>query len=508
MHEHNERPSGKGCGYDSLVGTAARIVTSRSGLRAEATETGAMRRLDCGPTTLTLFVGNEVECGPANLFLRRRAGQGGWTPLLGPASPTRLAAPQAGRLAGHGAWQGIEYDISLVLAADAPVWFWHVDLKNVATDPQELDLTYAQDVALAPYGAVRMNEYYVSQYVDHTPLSDPRRGTLIASRQNQAADGRNPWCLIGSLRQAASFATDALDYYGLASRAGEAPIGLRGELPGRRLQHEHSMAVLRDAPLSLAPGESAPAGFFGLFVADHPSATSQADLSRVSEILALSEAKPPPAASMDSSNADSNGRTLFSTAAPLQAADLDPERLRRLFPAPWRHEETDERGGYLSFFHGADKHVVLRAKEVHVLRPHGQLLRTGRHLTPDESALTSTVWMSGVFHSMLAQGHVSINRFLSAHRSYLGFFRSQGLRVFASIDGEWRLLGVPSAFEMAAQSCRWIYRHAGGEIQLRSAARADPHALTLEIEVTEGADTALLISQHIALNGDDGNAPQ
>src|SRR6185437_8175629 len=104
--------------------------------------------------------------------------------------------------------------------------------------------------------------------------SDPQRGTLIASRQNQAADGRNPWCLIGSLRRADSFATDALDYYGLASRAGEPPSAIRGELPGRRLQHEHSMAVLRDAPLTLAPGESAQAGFFGLFVADHPSATS------------------------------------------------------------------------------------------------------------------------------------------------------------------------------------------------------------------------------------------
>ncbi|HEU5442301.1 MAG TPA: hypothetical protein VFU61_00655, partial [Steroidobacteraceae bacterium] len=430
-----------------------------------------------------------------------------WTPLLGPASPTGLAAPDGGRLAGRGPWQGLDYDISLVLAADASVWFWHVRLRNITADSQELDLTYAQDVALAPYGAVRMNEYYVSQYIDHTPLSDPQRGILIASRQNQGEQGRNPWCLIGSLRRATSFATDALDFYGLASRAGEAPAGALGELPGRRLQHEHSMAVLRDAPLRLGPGESLDAGFFGLFVPDHPGATSQSDLSRVSEIMALPEATPA-AASVDPPAADGGSRSLFSAATPLPAADLDREALRRLFPAPWRQEETDERGRCLSFFHSADSHVVLRAKELRVLRPHGQLLRTGRHLTPDESALTSTVWMSGVFHSMLAQGHVSINRFLSANRSYLGFFRSQGLRVFARLAGEWRLLGVPSVFEMAPQSCRWIYRHAGGEIQLRSAAASEPHALTLDIEVTAGSDTAFLICQHIALNGDDGNTPE
>ena len=483
----------------------AKIVAGRAGVRAELSESGGLRRLDCGPTTLTLFVGSEAECGPANLFLRRRLGRTDWTPLLGPASPTRFGAPTAdGRLAGHGIWQGIEYDISLALAAEAPVWFWHVRLTNTSPQVQELDLTYAQDVALAPYGAVRMNEYYVSQYVDHTPLSDPQRGILIASRQNQAADGRNPWCLIGSLRKATSFATDALDFHGLATRAGAPPVGMAGDLPNRRLQHEHAMAVLRDAPVRLRAGESLHAGFFGVFAADHPGATSEADLTRVSAALALPESSPV-AVPTGMSVTGPEARTLFSVTTPLHATDLDAERLRRLFPPPWRQEESDEQGGGLSFFHGADSHVVLRAKELRVLRPHGQLLRTGRHLTPDESALVSTVWMSGVFHSMLAQGHVSINRFLSVNRSYLGLFRSQGLRMFVKLAGEWRLLGVPSAFEMSPESCRWIYHHAEGEIQVRSAARTGPHALTLDIDVTMGPDAAFLICQHVALNGDDGN---
>jgi cellobiose phosphorylase len=488
------------------MGDAARIVTSRAGLRAEITAGGGLRRFDCGPVSLSLFIGSQLECGPANLFLRGGAGPDAWTALLGPTSPTRLGAPQAGRIGGRGLWQGIEYEISLALAAQAPVWFWHVGLTNTSSEARELELTYAQDVALAPYGAVRMNEYYVSQYVDHTPLSDPGRGFLLASRQNQPADGRHPWCLIGSLRRATGFATDALDFYGLGWRSGEPPAGMLGELPSRRLQHEHSMAVLRDAPIRLAPGESARAGFFGGFLPDHPAATSEADLSRVAAMLALPEASPAASAN-DLPLPDGNdGRTLFSSTAPLQAVDLDTDALRALFPPPWRHEETDESGARLSFFHGTASHVALRTKELRVLRPHGQLLRTGRHLTPDESALASTVWMSGVFHSMLTQGHVSINRFLSAHRSYLGFFRSQGLRVFARVGGEWRLLGVPSAFEMTPESCRWIYRHAAGEIELRSATRTGPHALSLDIEVTAGTEVAFLVCHHIALNGDDGNA--
>ena len=106
---------------------------------------------------------------------------------------------------------------------------------------------------------------------------------------------------------------------------------------------------------------------------------------------------------------------------------------------------------------------MLRAKELRVQRPHGHMLRTGLHLTPDETALTSTAWMSGVFHSMVTQGHVSINRFLSTTHSYLGLFRSHGQRVFVEIDGAWQLLDMPSAFEMSPDACRWIYRHDDGD---------------------------------------------
>jgi cellobiose phosphorylase len=152
-----------------------------------------------------------------------------------------------------------------------------------------------------------------------------------------------------------------------------------------------------------------------------------------------------------------SGDAVQRRAAAQRAASCLPTQLGALFALPWRHEEFDQRGERLSFFCGEDRHVVLGAKERRVLRPHGHLLRTGRHLTPDESALTSTVWMSGVFHSLLTQGHVSINRFLSTVRSYLGLFRSHGLRVFVELEGGWRLLNVPSAFEMSPDACRWIY---------------------------------------------------
>jgi cellobiose phosphorylase len=480
--------------------------TSASGLRVEVEADGTLRSLALGDIVVNLFVGNALEGGPANLVLRRHDAMATSTLLLGPSSPTRWRAdPEAGKLDGVGSWQGIEYRVSLRLAADAPAWFWHVRVENAGAEPARIDLMAWQDLALAPYGAIRLNEYYVSQYVDHTPLSHADRGIVLASRQNQAVGPRHPWCLTGSLVHCVAYATDALQVYGLALRAG-APARCRREgLPSARLQHEHSMAALQDRICELAPGEAANLGWFGRVLADHPDATSASDLSFVDQTLALPEAAPP------AWNADlpttPSAASLFLTAPLLPALDLDEAALDGVFGTDRRHVERDERGQVISFFHGVHVHVALRAKELAVLRPHGQVLRTGTLSVPDESALTSTVWMGGVFHSMLTQGHVSINRCLSTVRTYLGLFRSQGLRVFIETDSGWQLLDQPSAFEMQPEACRWIYRFQGGRVDVTSSAHSDPHALGLNIEFVEGPVARCLVCLHVALNGDDGATP-
>ncbi len=479
-------------------------LASRSGLSAEINANGSVRRFDFGSICLPLFVGNELDGGPTNLYLRKHGAALEWVALLGPTSPTSFHTA-SGMLVGSGTWQGIDYSIALVLSDSSAAWFWHVHLENTLTEPLTVDVTYAQDVALASYGAIRLNEFYVAQYIDHTPLQLPGHGVMVASRQNQAADGKHPWSLIGSLREATSYATDALQFHGLAGRAGAPPVGLSGELPARRLQHEHSMVVLRDKPIKIEARTGATTGFFGLYVADHPGATDAPDSQLAARVLSLPEATAPTLYS--TGDETPHATTLFSSAALLAAEDLSPEELRDLFGSQWRHVEVDEHGTRVSFFHGRDCHVVLRAKELRVLRPHGHVLRTGRHTTPDETALTSTAWMSGVFHSMVTEGHVSINRFLSTVHSYIGLFRSHGQRVFVDFNGRWQLLHVPSAFEISPNRCRWIYQHDKGAIHVVAEAKTDPHELTLSIEVKSGSPTRFLISNHVALNDDDGSAP-
>jgi cellobiose phosphorylase len=481
-------------------------LVSPSGLSVSINANGAIGRMDAGEVTINLFPGNELEGGCANLYLRRYLGNKvDYIELLGPKSPTRFAYDENSQaFVGEGAWHETSYRIALVLAQDSTSWFWHVAIENRSTGPQFLDLIYAQDLALAAYGAIRLNEFYVSQYVDHAPLQHASRGVVIASRQNQAVSGKFPWSIVGSLRRGVAFATDAKQVHGIAGGAGSAPVGLKAGLGEKRLQHEHSMAAIQDERITLAAGERVDCGFFGSLQAHHPDATTPDDLKFVDAVLAAAEAR---FVMPSAGNATKPANSLFTSAPLLEMRELSVDELTALCGSERTHAEKDEKGRLLSFFHDGDRHVVLRAKELSVQRPHGHLLRTGTQLVPDETALTSTTWMAGVFHSMVTQGHVSINRFLSTIHSYLGLFRSHGQRVFAEIGGEWQLLDLPAAFEMAPAACRWIYRHAGGIIEVRSFALSDPHELSLEILVSEGAPTRFLISHHVALNGDDGSIP-
>ncbi len=485
----------------------ARPLANAVGLSLTLQRDGGVRCIRFQDDAVSLLWGNGMEPGPANLWLRlRRRGGVEAVPLLGPRSPLWARAPRAGRRAfeSRGAWRGLAIVLRLALHPREPAWCWQVRLVNHGSQRRNVDLVFGQDLALASPGAVRLNTYYVSHYVDLTPLEHPRCGWVVAARQNLDQGGRHPWAVVGSLRRAASFSTDGLQLFGLAERVGELAAGLRAGLPGERLQHEHAMAALQDEQVALAPGEGASGGFFVALQRDHPEATSPADLPAVDGALAwASTLRRPPAGSARQSRR-TPAATLFAAAPLLECRDLDEAELRRRFPSRWRHEERED-PELLSFFRGEQAHVVLRAKEVRTHRPHGHILRTGQARVPEEASLTSTAWMSGVFHSMVTQGHVSINRFLSTARSQLGLFRSHGLRLFVRIEGRWQLLGVPSAFEMEPRACRWIYRHARGTLEVRSAAEDGAHALSLRVCVLDGAPVAWLASLHLALGGDDGD---
>jgi len=126
-----------------------------------------------------------------------------------------------------------------------------------------------------------------------------------------------------------------------------APAALKRGLPGKRLQHEHSLAAIQDAPIRLARGEHAERGFFGWFEQDHPAATSSKDLAFVDLALALPEAAP--ARSHCANEQSAPPPSLFCSAPLLDALELTETDIVELFGENLREVER-ENGRLLSFF--------------------------------------------------------------------------------------------------------------------------------------------------------------
>src|SRR5690349_22972413 len=104
-------------------------IVSPSDLQVQVHANGAIRCMHHRDILLNLFLGNEIEGGPANIYLRRHDVSIAAVPLLGPRSPAVFHLDEQG-LTARGEWQGIRFTAALVLAASAVAWFWHVALEN------------------------------------------------------------------------------------------------------------------------------------------------------------------------------------------------------------------------------------------------------------------------------------------------------------------------------------------------------------------------------------------
>src|SRR4051812_3080841 len=204
-----------------------------------------------------------VEGGIANLYLRRLSRDGITAfPLIGPSSGSRFRV-SAREARWEGSAAGIDSVCTLRVGEARPVWFWTIGLTNASRRRVSLDAILAQDLGIAEEAAVRTNELYTSQYIDHTVLQDRDLCFVLCSRQNMSQDGAFPWVAHGCLDGAVGYATDGFQFYGLSYRASNVPAALaRPRLPSRTYQYEFALPTLQSQRVLLQPGTSAEIAFF------------------------------------------------------------------------------------------------------------------------------------------------------------------------------------------------------------------------------------------------------
>ncbi len=478
-------------------------LRNETGLTIELLENGSVFAIRHGDVLVNQVLGSAIEGGLGNIYVRTRSRTGITSfQLLGPAASSRFGASRRGGI-WEGSVDGLDYSCTLRLATGQPTWFWTIRLTNASGKRRSLDAVLAQDLGIAHEAAVRSNELYTSQYIDHTILEDEELGFLICSRQNLPQGGSFPWIMHGCLEGTAGFLTDGFQFYGLAYKGSNVPSALgRLTLPNRNYQYEFALPTLQSRKVSLPPGASAEITFFAAFVPDHPAASSEADRGHA---RAAGEAFRRGRGAAIARTPPRRGPGLFDAPVLFESQDLGPTDLERYFGSERRHLERRD-GTILSFFHGRQQHVVLKAKELVSERPTGHIMRSGRDLLPSDDSLSVTAWMFGVFGSQLTIGNTSFNKLLSVCRNPLNVLKASGQRIFLRTERGYELLGLPSAFEMGPNGARWIYQDDRLALTIRVATSLGAPAFRLSVEIERGGPLEILVSHNVVLGENEYEA--
>jgi cellobiose phosphorylase len=112
--------------------------------------------------------------------------------------------------------------------------------------------------------------------------------------------------------------------------------------------------------------------------------------------------------------------------------------------------------------------------------------------------MCATFWMHGIFGAQLTIGNTSFHKLFSVSRDPYNITRASSLRILADCGEGWRLLTVPSAFEIGLSDCRWVYRIAERTITVHAVAAGDDPAIQWRISV-EGSPCRFLVFGNLVL---------
>ena len=471
-------------------------ISNGSGLSISALPNGTLFAIEyvdaLGSVQINQIQGSPLFGGIGRLYLRIGGEKPDVVEIVGPRANGSFGQ-DATTLSWSGKAGHLSYNVRLELHPSETAWFWRVSVRHLKDETLPVDLVLVQDVGLGDRGFLMNSEAYASQYVDHHIADHQTFGPVVMNRQNlKQSDARNPWLAQGCLDGTAAYATDAIQLVQAKNRLDDLLVGPFGtSLPSERRQQETACPAIQSKPLSVS-ANGASATFFAVFAADHPEASSDADLSRLDGFVTTE------GASAEIAEA-APVRSLLQDATLLRVEALDKKAIGQLYPE--RSLEERAEGKLLSFFvpDGAlNRHVVLREKELLVARRHGAIVRSGQNMLLDDTTLAATCWMQGIFAAQLTIGNTSFHKLFSVSRDPYNLTRASGLRIMADVGAGWQLLAVPSAFEMGLNDCRWIYRLPERTITVTAVASGEDAAMQWAISV-EGKPCRFLVFGHVVL---------
>lgn len=471
------------------------VISNSLGLDFHFLENGSLKCIEANPIRISLKKGTLYSGSGANIYLRKKSNPYEYIALTGPESKSIIHFEKDTFIA-KGMWNEIGYQCVLQLSAKSLSWQWGIEIKNTSNQDIDLSLFYLQDVGLKTFSDSLVNEYYVSQYTERLILEETNYGKVICCRQNMRESNGHPWLMVACKNGALAACTDGMQFYGKSFRTTGVPEGLLNQMLDGEYAGESSVIALQTKPINLSTGKIHRTDFVSKYLPDHPLSTSSEDLKMLPGLMM--EFKD----SFPSFNPEGKypSKNIFNTSPYLPADDLTGKELSQFFGEGRAHLE-ELNGQALSFFSDNNNHIVLRAKELMVDRPHGHIMQAKAGLVPDESIVSTNSFAYGVFNSHLSQGNTNFNILLSVCSSQFNTATETGQRIFVKIDGKQYLLGVPSAYEIGLNFTRWIYKHGENCFQVRTWTSKTVPQVNLDFTVLTGNNVDILITHHF----DEGN---
>lgn len=463
-------------------------------------ESGDLFQAVSGKRMINQLMTSPVDGSLNNIYLRIHAESGiRFYPLLGIHSSSTVSVGD-GCIFWKGTVENINYSVSFSLSAQG-IWFWDVKIIGAGST---VDVIYGQDIGIADVGAVRSNEAYLSQYIDHQVFKDEAYGYVVCSRQNQPQGGAFPYIQQGSLTRAAAFSTDGFQFFGLSYKETNEPACLsQPTLANEVYQYEFAYTALQSERVSL-DGE-AQFVFYGLFKPDHPEAITELKYQEEAlEAWEKYQAQPEVSGQLhELPKTELKGYI----GEPLQTIALTNDELNARFPKQNRRQEEVDQDRLLAFFTDTYEHVVLKDKELLVERPHGHILMSGNNVRLGAKVVTTTSYIYGIFNSHLVVGNTNFNKMMSNARGALNLPKTAGQRIYVEIDGKYRLLTMPSLFEMGFNYVRWYYKMADDMLVITNFTTVDTPEVRLHVCSESGIAYKFLVTNQVTMNVNEYEMP-
>nr|WP_256522303.1 amylo-alpha-1,6-glucosidase [Halobacillus sp. A5] len=439
---------------------------------------------------------NPLDGSLNNIYLRVHKEDGIQAyPLLGVHSNSETAFGE-----DHAVWTGTVDNINYVVTfylTEQQVWFWDVKVEGYGA---EVDVVYGQDLGIADVNALKNNEAYISQYLDHQVFEDDDRGCIVCSRQNQQQSTGFPYLQQGALTGTVGYTTDGFQFFGKSYKETNEPEALtEPSLPSEVYQYEFAYMALQSGKAGLS-GEQR-FTFYGYFLENHEKAVTSADFEEIiTEAWEQVETKELSAAVKVDKVERAPGIGNFLSGDSMTIAEID-----QIYPK--RHQEEWDGNTLLSFFTDTHKHVVLKEKENLVERPHGHIIMSGENDRLKENTITSTSWMYGIFNAQLVVGNTNFNKLLTNARNALNLMKTSGQRIYVEMDGSYQILTMPSLYEMGFNYARWYYKKGEETFIITSYTTVDSPEVRLTVKTCSGTAYRCLVTNQFVMHPNEYEVP-